>query len=165
MKHGWCEQVGEVKLTRAQYKEYWALLYAYDMQQYSYRVWKARQEDAKLKKLEEQQIAEEEKELSRWHWRAIGIFIFLGALSLIIASLAGKYDFDFMIALSPLVPAIGVAVWGDQMEQTLLAGKNPWTDLLKTVLFSVIILVLLYFSFIFIIAILLLLKPSKLFRR
>ena len=121
-------------------------------------------EQKRLRREKEKEQEEQKKqELSKWHWRAAGIFIFLALLSVILASLASRYDFSFWAALSPLVPAIGVAVWGDQMEQTLSEGKNPWKELLIIVVFSAIALVLLYFSFIFIIALLLLLKPSKLF--
>lgn len=110
---------------------------------------------------EKEQEKQKKQELSKWHWRAVGIFIFLGITSLIIAVLAGKYDFDILYALSPLVPAIGVGIWGDQMEQTLSAGKDPWTELLIIVGFSVIALILLYISFIFIIALLVLPKLLK----
>ena len=66
-----------------------------------------------------------------------------------------------MYALLPMVPTIGVIIWGDQMRETLEAGKDPWIELIKMILFSAIALVLLYFSFIFIIAVLILLKFLK----
>ncbi len=119
-------------------------------------------EQNRLRREKEKEEEEQKKqELSKWHWRAVGIFIFLGITSLIIAALAGKYNFDILYALSPLVPAIGVGSWGDQMEQTLSAGKDPWTELLIIVGFSVIALILLYISFIFIIALLVLPKLLK----
>lgn len=119
-------------------------------------------EQNRLRREQEKEQEEQKKqELSKWHWRAVGIFIFLGITSLIIAALAGKYDFDILYALSPLVPAIGVGIWGDQMEQTLSAGKDPWTELLIIVGFSAVALVLLYISFIFIIALLVLPKLLK----
>ena len=119
-------------------------------------------EQNRLRREREREEEEQKKqELSKWHWRAAGIFILLALLSLVLASLAPRYDFSFWVALSPLVPAIGVAVWGDQMEQTLSAGKDPWKELLIIVGFSAVALVLLYISFIFIIALLVLPKLLK----
>ncbi|MBO5615037.1 MAG: hypothetical protein J5932_02920 [Prevotella sp.] len=110
---------------------------------------------------EKEQEEQKEQELSLWHWRAVGICVALVVLFFIIAFLAGKYHFDFMYALLPMVPTIGVIIWGDQMRETLEAGKDPWIELIKMILFSAIALVLLYFSFIFIIAVLILLKFLK----
>ncbi len=164
MKHGWCEQVGEVKLTRSQYKEYWNLKVAYDMRQYCYRVWKSRESNPELKQRELAKVAEEEKELSRWHWRAAGVIVLFAVAAAVIALLSVKYDFDTLYALSPIIPVIAAAVWGDQMENTLQEGKNPWTELAKLMVFSVLALVLIYISFIFILVVFLLFKPSKIFR-
>ena len=110
---------------------------------------------------EKEQEEQKEQELSLWHWRAVSICIALVVVFFIIAFLAGKYHFDFIYALFPMVPAIGVIIWGDQMKEILSAGKDPWIELIKMIIFSVLALVLIYFSFIFIVAILLLPKILK----
>ena len=164
MKHGYCSEYGEVKLTREQYREYWALLYAYDMQQYCYRVEKARERDAALKERELAQIEEEEKELSKWYWYAAGIGGFTTIAAMVFAITTGNDGVDAVVKMLPFMPAIIAAImWADQMEDIIIEEKDPWFELVKLVGIAIIAGILLYISFIFVLAILLLAKPAKMF--
>lgn len=163
MKHGYCSEYGEVKLTRAQYKEYKKLIYANDSHEYSRKVWRCRESNLDLKKRELAQIEKEEKELSKWYWRAAGLVGVLILADLVFAYISGHSNIDTAVILLPIIPILAVLIWADQMEDNMLAEKNLWVELAKMMVFSVIILALLYISFIFILAILLLAKPSKLF--
>lgn len=166
MKHGYCDGIGEVKLTREQYRKYQELIYSNDSHQFCRSIWKAREKNASLKERELSIIEKEEKELSKWHWCAAGVMVLVFLILLTIAFSAGGNRYDGVFAMFPMIPAIvAVAIWGENMEETLLEGKDPLLELFKNLGIAIIAGLLMYISFIFILLISLIIKnPLKLFK-
>ena len=166
MKHGYCDGIGEVKLTRDQYREYQELYYTNDCEEFCRAISEAREKDPSLNEREQTQIEEEEKELTRWNWYAAGIMLLVLIITFIIAFNSTGNQYNGMFAMLPMTPVIvAVWLWWDQMEKSLLEEKDPWLELTKYIGIAILAGLLVYISFIFILAIALLFKiPIKLFK-
>ena len=102
MEHGWCEQVGEVKLTREQFKEYWSLLYALDMQQYSYKIYRQRLADPEMAARDEETIKREGRQDLL---RKVGMGVAL-VLAFVVPILIWGYE-----SVIGVLGAIGILYW------------------------------------------------------
>lgn len=165
MEHGWCEQFGDVKLTRAQYKEYRALLYAYDMRRYCYKIYRQRKENAEMAARDAETIEREEATLRRWHWRAAGLTAVLVLAGMAVGLLTQENAADAVFVFLMFAPAALAALfWGDGMERTLEEGRSPWKGLAVSMVVSVVagvLMVLAFWAVLLVVALFALLLPSS----